>query len=727
MKNQLYTLLALAALILGSRPMKAQLILSDTSSYHTFEQMLLANEFNESGEPFAEALGYDLDLLDPMQANSPDSMAYTLGIENYEYSRYYLGTIVSQSGMGLHMMWAPMIKQMASMITDSSFDGSYTNGMKNGIFEDDVLMKMIGHLGEGANQTPPMNAWPQFAEFQSGDPRLPQNVQSGFPGDFQTLRWDRSKMDKTLNPAAMGQTLMKQYLWAQDMLSTFHDGSENNVEANGINTPDLPDGSFDPNNNIFLGGDNLDGFIGQVLTAEGINKVLFLINKLGYDGSHFVPIDPASYNPSAGIVYFPHEISVTESPVASGLPPQASQLTVKDAESHLWDQLSLLEGTLHFKNMMNPDDLSDEAHIAYHSVFDGDPFPAAMSVSGMPGPFDLMKGASAVLFKNIMAMHFDSNLGTFTDISELINGGVVRGNVVNTESSAYLLVILAKTIEEFAGTPLEGMARDALNAQANFLIANLKDTDGSFFSEYTIGSGVDGGSKTLSTQAAVIRGLYVAAEATGNNDFLAAADAAYAYLIATFYDPAQKVFRSEEGNVHIEYTPYNIALTAGALREASLIGNHADAALIYTRFFKRVVNPMQLNEFGPTGETGNDSDADGVPFILNRPGLPPVLASSATFDIQTGIADNKLKRSRLRVYPNPARSVLHVESSLKNGNGAVIEIFDISGRRQYLDSGSELSSGNGEILISLNTLRPGIYMLKISNKEEIQSSSFVVE
>ena len=49
--------------------------------------MLLANEINESGEPFAEALGYDLDLLDPMVLNDPDSIYYTLGIENYEYSR----------------------------------------------------------------------------------------------------------------------------------------------------------------------------------------------------------------------------------------------------------------------------------------------------------------------------------------------------------------------------------------------------------------------------------------------------------------------------------------------------------------------------------------------------------------------------------------------------------------------------------------------------------------
>jgi hypothetical protein len=33
-----------------------------------------------------------------------------------------------------------------------------------------------------------------------------------FTSDFASLRWDRSKMNKTLNPAAMGQSLMKQYL-----------------------------------------------------------------------------------------------------------------------------------------------------------------------------------------------------------------------------------------------------------------------------------------------------------------------------------------------------------------------------------------------------------------------------------------------------------------------------------------------------------------------------------
>ena len=106
------TLVLLPAILLGfALNSFGQLVITDQTNYVTWEQMLLANEINESGEPFAEDLGYDLDLLDPMNLNSPDSISYTLGIENYEYSRYQLGTIVSQSGMGLHMMWAPRINK----------------------------------------------------------------------------------------------------------------------------------------------------------------------------------------------------------------------------------------------------------------------------------------------------------------------------------------------------------------------------------------------------------------------------------------------------------------------------------------------------------------------------------------------------------------------------------------------------------------------------------------
>jgi len=63
----------------------------------------------------------------------------------------------------------------------------------------------------------------------------------------------------------------------------------------------------------------------------------------------------------------------------------------------------------------------------------------------------------------------------------------------------------------------------------------------------------------------------------------------------------------------------------GALREAA----------IYTAFFQNVGNKMQLSEGAPSGETGDDSDDDGIPFIPEQAdGLPPIFASKAIFDLK---------------------------------------------------------------------------------------------
>ncbi len=468
--KRIFTLMAMALFAVVFQA-NAQVIITNTIKYITKDQMLLANEINESGEPFAEALGYNLDDLDPMVLNQPDSVAYTFGIENYEYSRYQLGTVISRSGIGLHMMWAPIIMQKAA-IEPAGFDGSFTGGTANGYNEDDELVKNMMHFAMLANGMPPQHPWPQFAEFRSGNPHLPRKIDAqNYKHDFATLRWDRGQMDKTLNLAAMGQTLMKQYLWAQDMLGTFHDSLENEVVPNGTVSPDFPDSSaFDPNNNVFYGGDNLDGFIGQILTAEAINKVKFTIMNLAFNGTSLGMVDPATYNPANGILYFPHAIKVTESPVAAGLPPKASGFAVTDSTSNLWDQLSFLWGTLNFQNMMNPNDSSDSQHLAYKAVFDGDPFPAPMSETGVPGPYDLMKGTGKVIFMNLAAMHFDSFAGTFVDVSKLVNGTPSQGNAISAVNAGYALVMMSKFAREFSGTPLQQKATNMLIAQADFIL-----------------------------------------------------------------------------------------------------------------------------------------------------------------------------------------------------------------------------------------------------------------
>ena len=702
--------------LLAGSLIEAQVVITSTDNFSTRDQMLLANEINESGEPFAEALGYDLDELDPMVLNSPDSVSYTLGIENYEYSRYQLGTVISRSGIGLHMMWAPMIMQMAAM-EPPGFDGSFT-GTPNGFNEDDELMKNIMHFAMLSNGMAPMNPWPQFAEFESGDPHLPQPVADDFQMDFSSLRWDRSLMDKTLNLGAMGQTLMKQYLWAQDMLGTFHDGDEEEVVPNGTNSPDSTGSPhFDPNNNIYYGGDNTDGFIGQVLTAEAINKTLFLINSLAYDGNELGMVDPATYDPANGIMYFPHRIAVTESSVADGLPPQASDLLVTDASSDLFDQLSYLWGTVSFKNMMDPDNNSDEAHWAFHTVFDGDPFPAPMSQTGMPGPFDLMMGTSKVIFMNLMAMHFNMANGTFVNTSGLSGGAPQPGDEISTVNAGYITMVLAIMKEEFTNTPLEQMILDAVNAQASFLIASLKDPSGGFYNGYTLNQGADNSAKTAVSQAAAARGLYAAYSLTGNTDYLDAANDAYAFLIDNYYEAGLMAFKTELGNDMATYTPFNFAVIAGGLREAALVGEHTEAASIYTRFFKKVANVMQLAEFDPSGETGNDSDGDGIPYLPEQPDqLAPVFAAEAQLDFQvTGVNDRiSLNEANVVIYPNPAAMSAIIGFTIERASNVSIEAVDFTGKRVKTILNRQLPEGQFKASWNVNDLPGGIYFIRIT-------------
>ena len=718
MKKTLTFLLGLAAYFVVFTSAHAQLLIQDDSTYNTAAEMLLANELFESGEPFAEALGYDLDELDPMVPYAPDSMSYTMGIESYEYSRYLLNTLTGRSAMGLHMMWSPVIMANAAMQPDT-FDGMFTGGVQNGYKEDDMLMMTIGNISMNANQPPPANAWPQFADFAFGNNNLPQPVEADFASNFGSTRWDRTKMDKTLNLAAMGQSMWKQYWWSQDMLSAFHDGDDNGIEADGTNSPDFEDSPFfDPDNNIYYGGNNLDGYIGQVLTAVAINKTKFIISSLAYDGTGLGGVDPATYDPSAGIKYFPTAIAVTESPVISGLPPQASDLTVVDATSQLFDQISFMLATLGYRNMMNPNDNSDAAHLAYHEAFDGYPFPADMAATGVPGPFNLMMGASKVTFLNMMVMHFDSDAGTFVDEASLDGSGVpVKGDVITAENAGYALVVLRDFLNEFAGTPLYDMANNGLMAQANFILSNFADANGGFYNSYTVGSGADASAKTLAANAALIRGLYAAYEATGNTDYLDAANNGYNFLINNFYVPGEHVFHTTMNDNTAVYTPWNLAILAGALREAKLVGEQSGPDQIYTRVFKVVYDQMILSEAQPTGEEGSDSDGDGVPYIVGGT-KPFVFAASGVYEIPP-VSTRFVEAAKwnIRAYPNPVSEELYIDLTLDQAAEVQITLYELSGK-SLLSTEQTLSAGKQTFAFSLGKLSAGDYVARISVEGE---------
>ncbi len=724
---KLFTIAFIASLLTIGQQTVAQLVIQDDTTFSTEAEMLLANELFESGEPFAEELGYNLDNLDPMVLNTPDTISYTTGIENYEYSRYLLGTLTARSSLGLSMMWSPVVTEKAMMM-DSTFDGMFTGGMTNGYKEDDMMMMMMQMFGAHANQTPFMNAFPQFADFAFGNMALDQTVDANFQMNFNSLHWNRNKMDKTLNLGAMGQSMWKQYFWAQDMLSAFHDANDNGIDANGTISPDSTGSpNFDPNNNVYYGGNSLDGFIGQMLTAVSINKTKLLISTLAYDGTNLGMVNPATYNPANGIKYFPTRIGVTESSVMTGLPPKATSYIVTDATSKLFDQLSFLLATTGFKNMMNPNDSSDAAHLAYKASFDGNPFPNAMSITGVAGPYDLMMGTSKVIFLNLKAMHYNTSENTFVDEASLNGGQVIMGNTISAENAGYIITALAQFSNEFTGTPLKAMADAQLIAQADYILSNFVDANGGFYNNYTIGVGASNNAKTIAANGALIKGLYSAYQATNDVTYLNAANSGYNYLINNFYEPSLMSFRTTLGDTTAVYTPWNLAILSGTLREAKLVGNKSDAAIIYSRVFKAVYNKMILAEAEQTGETGSDSDGDGVPYIVGGT-RPFVFANKGTLQIiSTAISDIANNNFNINIYPNPTTDYVSISMNTENSSNINISIYDITGK-EIIKSSEGNINGTKIINIPLNELSSGNYIIRISiDNEPIAIKKLVIK
>ena len=133
-------------------------------------------------------------------------------------------------------------------------------------------------------------------------------------------------------------------------------------------------------------------------------------------------------------------------------------------------------------------------------------------------------------------------------------------------------------------------------------------------------------------------------------DYLNAADNGYQFLLDNFYDSDQYGFHTTQNEAVAVYTPKVVAALSGALREARLVGGNMEATQIYVNFWNTVTNSMQLAEGDASGEIGNDSDGDGIPFIAEQSeGLAPVFASEATQNL-SGTTDVHLGKTTERFH-----------------------------------------------------------------------------
>jgi hypothetical protein len=329
-------------------------------------------------------------------------------------------------------------------------------------------------------------------------------------------------------------------------------------------------------------------------------------------------------------------------------------------------------------------------------------------------------------------MHFNEAEGTFVNTSNLNGGSVEQGSEISTINAGYSLVMLGKFIEEFAGTPLEGMAQSVLVAQANFIINNLKNSSNGFYNSYTIGVGADNGDEDVVAIAGAIRGLYAAFVTTNDSTYLSSANSAYEYLINNFYLPSQMAFLTNLNTTTAVYTPYNFAIIAGALREASLVGGNSDAPIIYTRFFKKIGNQMQLSEAGATGEVGNDSDGDGIPFIAEQAdGLPPIFAPQATFDLITAVEDNPIISKQFILnqnYPNPFNPSTEIKYQVPTSGYVSLSVYNMIGEKVATLIDEVKTKGQHSVKLNSESykLASGVYMYKLSQNNNVSVKKMIL-
>jgi hypothetical protein len=654
------------AALLAFAPAEAASVKVVDGSFDVAAGMFAYTEYELSGEPLAENLGLNLDVLEADQADKPTPFDFAAGIDSYEYSEEAMYAVNYASRLGPHIVNGPV------------------NAARGGTLED--LGKRVIDLAKAVGFSPdelPQNLYPLTFPLDKGVPEYGQKVDTtsvstadvdatthagkevklkavtpAYLRDYGTLAWRTNGADLAFTPAAAGGELLKDVMWSQDFLGGMH-VTETDEEVDDIASIDM-----DHDGKHSLGVSSADGVNGMLLTEITWDKLLTLRDKFGYDGKTLGAAISPDYDAAKHPVWFPNKVAVTlgEKNGVNSL----GALTVADGGSSLrntWMLLWPLAEAYGFTDQRTENKNENKAFLA---VFDGDPFPAAPEANRgsdpakyvkADDPFSLVETLSNVVFQNLATLHFNKDAGTVVDT--WADGK--QGDIVTTFDAAYTIValdILARAVDALpvgyasasSGEPLDTAqgkaARALLKFEADFIVGKLIGTDGLVADSFTIGSGASS-EHGLGTQFATIRGLSAAFVATGDEAYRTAARKIYDAVEAKMVDAKAGIFSPEPGKPFM-VTPWTNGAVSAGLRE--LLENLANregetdpvldrAALTkrYTDWFHVVGRGMQLAEWlDDTGEHLVDGDTTGdtnengirsVTFAGGKFGTAPVMAA----------------------------------------------------------------------------------------------------
>ncbi|MBI1747511.1 MAG: hypothetical protein HYR55_13110 [Acidobacteria bacterium] len=637
--------------------------------FYTREAMYLANEMNQSGDPFlrqAQFLGL------PVEKDT--DFQYMTATESYWYSRYNMQVLITESRLGLVLIHGPYITEKAVEIANAQYN---RDRGENELSNKDVLFEHIipAYLSRTGFPRRFEDASPLMIEFASGDPHFIRPVDKGtqfelsenrwrqrkfralygdgyeppptgagiggndmwkyrvnYRENFASLRWSNDKMDHAIDLGGAGQSLMKAVLWMEYFFrQTHHDQ--------------------------YLGNNPEEGFRGAILNLSSVSKMLLLKSSLFYDGQRLHGLNPFAYDPAKKLSYFPHEIAVKARYIGD-LPPRPEEFKVRDPRSLLYDQASLLWGLSEYFYLADPGrDRSDPAYREAFNNWD--------KVFGDNPPYDgslmerkymhLARGLGNVIVRNLDAMHRDPETGVLVSEWAPRKG---RGRVANVADLGMTILGLANYRHHLAKAEPELAARAGalLRAQTDFLVERLQNANGTFPEGYDLAAQRKlGDQPTLLAQGLAIRGLLRAYQELGEARYLEAAKKAYGAMNRDLWDSNNGIYRSHAQAAVSVYTPLNLAAALGAMREMILVTRNADEIERYKRFWVQAVNSsgIQQSEYEETGEgdlTKQDGDGDGIPrmeFAGGKYGIAPVFAGRV--EIETPVFSSPLAQQTKRV------------------------------------------------------------------------------
>ncbi len=690
-----------------------------STRFVTREHLLAGGEMQISGEPLAEAMGRDLkgysrDQLPPDLYADPvrnttwiDLAGFSTAVESYEYSKQPMNGIAFELGAGTSLVYAPLV-----------------NAGETGPAAWTKLLGMIEHYAAGSNALGKFvfagvgwpGMWPTLHIFKSFDPAIdPTSTEKlacaitsdDTPGSVGTreqvadyecdattlhLRDRAAQIDPTITPGADGFATWKYGLWSLNYLQAMHDAAETGVTqvaesdlasvgAAGNTVLATDDGAIA---GTYLGSSNIEGFQAQLFLAMADNRAEdWLENLATTDGATLGGFGSTAaalaYDYAQPLRWWP-EIAVTETDDGSGFPHPHYAIASAAIEPLDLAGMALGYATIYaVTDVRNKDVGGAQTARAY---FDGDPFDAtslhdrALAMIRV-AVIDLDRMAPAATTTTTVAYELIALRTVARAISSQLE--LYSNNTPDTAVSSTPLDVQPIHYPGDATLAFSGRVEQMLRAQAELLLTHLSDATGAAFASWDgqTASGTD----ELDAHAAAVRGLFAAYLATGDTRYRTRAIAIFDRMVATFYDPAARIFAPTPVPVDdIEITPVRFALVQSAMRDmyenvATRAGGEAREPVLeamIARWNKLVLNGwddrdrdqrigidecatevdgvvhggLQMAERALTGELGrgghdetgepgfptSDRDTDCVPEIDDAH-LPAALADSITFHL----------------------------------------------------------------------------------------------